>query len=1287
MIQPGMAADTVRRFFDAYLVKRDTEGTLACVTDDVHWIGTGKQERSYGREQARQALFSEFAQAPEPCRIEYEELDEKLISAHCGVVLLTAGVYSVSGDAEFLGLRVTASCVMGEDGVCRIASIHASTPDSQQEEGEFFPASTLDRYELERQLGTKALDIMGKSIPGGILGAYLEPGFPLYYVNDFMLSYLGYTYDEFVSAIEGDVMNCIHPEDREQVAALLQDAFRRSKSCEIQYRMKKKDGCYIWVHDVRKKGISADGREICICVIRDISMEVETREHLEYQAREQKRQAEHYDHLLQSLLCGIVQYRLSGWNMSFKNANHEAIRIFGYEPETFWARKDWDFIELIAEEDRDYILAQVESLHEVGDKANFEYRIVRGDGTLCWIIGGAEILLDSDGEQVIQSVFLDIDARKKAEQRNRRLAAQIEASNEILHLALEHTSTCEFYYYPQTGECTMPERTCASYRCRERYDGMPHSFAQEQVDESCRPVFYEMYDRILRGEKTASCVFRSIGGHFWCRETLSVILTGEDGMPQLAVGIMENITRQKEMEEALEETRTRDCLTGLYNKETGIRLVQEYLEHGRAPGENCVMMILDMDNFKQINHEEGSVFADVLLQEAADVLRAETGPEDIRIRLGGDEFMIFLKHCGKKEASVIGPRIAGQVKNIFTNSEKEIRVSASIGMCSTEVTEEYNALYRCVESTLKYVKEHGKGQAACYLDTSNELGVFLTQLYTEEHSVSAIDRETAYQKTDLVSFALDLLGKAKNLNDAVFLLLSRIGKTYHFDRVSIIEANQDYLSYRFSYQWARNRADLQMGQDFYASEEDFDICANMYDEDGLADHNVREGISHIASCLHAGIWNYGEYAGSMSFEVDQENYQWTGEQRKLLKELVKIVPSFIMKSKADAVSQAKTDFLSRMSHEIRTPMNAISGMTTIAKSVLDNRAKTLECLEKIESANSYLLDLINDILDMSRIESGKMELNYSPVDLAQQLASLESLFRSQALGKGLELRFENEYQENRPLRADSLRLNQVLVNIIGNALKFTDQGSVSVRVEEIASRPQAVLRFSVTDTGIGIEAAAMTRIFNAFEQAEVSTAARHGGTGLGLSISSRLVQMMGSTLEVKSEVGRGSEFFFTLTLEYASQEPVSQEGKTPPEHRSLFTGRRLLLAEDNELNREIAQTILEMNGFSVVCAENGREALEKYCEGEPGQFDVILMDIRMPVMDGLESARKIRTSGRPDARKIPIIALTANAFDEDSKKSMASGMNGHLSKPIQVEQMLELLNRCMNWQGDLEDHV
>ena len=372
-------------------------------------------------------------------------------------------------------------------------------------------------------------------------------------------------------------------------------------------------------------------------------------------------------------------------------------------------------------------------------------------------------------------------------------------------------------------------------------------------------------------------------------------------------------------------------------------------------------------------------------------------------------------------------------------------------------------------------------------------------------------------------------------------------------------------------------------------------------------------------------------------------------------------------------------------------------MTTIAKRVLGDQEKTRECLEKIESANEYLLSLINDILDMDKIESGRLELSCEPMSLLQLMDGLESMFRLQAEEKGLKLIFINEYEKSLKIRADRLRLNQILTNIIGNAIKFTGQGSVTVCVEKVKTELKTELYFSVRDTGIGIDSSAQERIFYSFEQAKPGTASVYGGTGLGLAISYRLVQAMGGSLKVSSEIGKGSEFYFTLTFDdaademgEAAEESGAQEDGTgeddtekngTEEHNASSVNTdsyTILLVEDNEMNREIAQTLLEMNHFTVVCAVNGQDALDRFYASEPGTFDAILMDIRMPVMDGLESTRRIRTSERPDARKIPIIALTANAFDEDSRKSMASGMNGHLTKPFQIEQMVELLKRFIN---------
>jgi len=1271
--QPRDAENTTRAFFKEYMVNRNVEATLDWLMDDVQWIGTGKGEYSCGKEQVLEALEQEFSLDPDAYRLIWEDIRENSLTPDCAVMQGRLTVVRILPDGEnfAMGVRVTSTCVRTAEGF-KVSSIHASVPADFQEEGEFFPLSFAESVseEYARRMGRSALELLGKTIPGGMLGTYFEPGFPLYYVNDRMLDCLGYTYEEFSQDSQGMVGNCIHPQDRERVYGVVRDAFGKVRDYGVRYRIRKKNGRYIHVYETGNFAQAEDGRDICLSVVRDISAEVEAEERLKQENREKERQASRYDQLFQSVLCGIMQWKpLDRERVVFKNANRESIRILGYEPEEFWSHGVWQWKELIAEADYQMKLDQLDNLEKAGDSMNFQYRVRQKDGTSCWILGKLEMVEDGDGELIAQSVFLDIDIRKRTEHQNQQLKELAEANSAILNMALEHTSLCEFYYYPDRRTCVIPDRTSARYQCGSRYVNMPESFADEMVSPECRRDFIRMYEDIHSGKRTASAQFLTVKNS-WCRVTMSAVEYGENGQNGTVLGIIEDITKEQTMAMALEEAKSRDLLTGLWNREAGTRIAQEYMAK-KPLGERCALMLLDMDNFTRINQEEGVAFANAVLQEVADILRAETEPDDIRVRMGGDEFMLVLKGRGKAGATVTGPRIAARVRELLLQSDKDISISVSIGMCATEVVDEYSGLYRCAESTLKYVKENCQGNAACYLDTSNELGEMLTDLYTEKHQLNTIEQGLTEQREDLVSFALDLLGKARNLNDAVQLLFARLGKTYGLDRVSLLDVDRDYLTCRFSYQWARDKTDLMMHKTFYITREQYEQWPGQFDPSGLNRHAVYDESS--MSCLQAAIWNQGMFAGILSFEVKADGYSWNDEQRKLLEELSKIIPSFVMKARADAVSQAKTDFLSRMSHEIRTPLNAIVGMTAIARNVVDHRDRVLECLDKLE----YLISLINDILDMSRIESGKMELNVQPMDMEDFVRSLEGMMRPQAEQKGLRFIVENRCCQGLALVTDRLRLEQVLINIIGNAVKFTGEGGdvvFSITPEERCSGGQR-LTFSVKDTGIGIASEALDSIFNAFEQAEKNTSVRYGGTGLGLAISSRLVQMMGGTLGVRSVLGEGSEFYFTLTL------PIGKlDGETPrsrePEHHD-FHGRRLLVVEDNLLNQEIAQSLLEMEGFLVETAENGQAALDAFGSHEPGYYDAVLMDIRMPVMDGIEATRRIRTMERPDSRTIPIIAMTANAFDQDSRKSLDSGMNGHLSKPIRVEELLGMLDACL----------
>ena len=333
----------------------------------------------------------------------------------------------------------------------------------------------------------------------------------------------------------------------------------------------------------------------------------------------------------------------------------------------------------------------------------------------------------------------------------------------------------------------------------------------------------------------------------------------------------------------------------------------------------------------------------------------------------------------------------------------------------------------------------------------------------------------------------------------------------------------------------------------------------------------------------------------------------------------------------------------------------------------------MDCLQKIQSSSNYLLGLINDILDMSKIESGKMKLEPVDFDMTEMLDTIEELIMPQISAK--KIRFDRSVSlTHRWYFADRMRISQVLINLLGNAVKFTPcEGRIVLTVRELeAAEEDAQVYFAVTDTGVGIAKEEQDRVFRAFEQAGTNPS-KQQGTGLGLSISSRLIQMMGSNICLDSALGEGSTFSFTIPLALGSQVETGEE-----QEELSFEGRHILVVEDNELNAEIAQCLLEERGFEVECVYNGAQAVERIRSAPPGAYDVVLMDIMMPVMDGLEATRAIRAMEREDCRTLPIIAMSANAFDDDLKKSVACGMNGHLSKPVEVDKLYQVLNEVLN---------
>ncbi len=370
---------------------------------------------------------------------------------------------------------------------------------------------------------------------------------------------------------------------------------------------------------------------------------------------------------------------------------------------------------------------------------------------------------------------------------------------------------------------------------------------------------------------------------------------------------------------------------------------------------------------------------------------------------------------------------------------------------------------------------------------------------------------------------------------------------------------------------------------------------------------------------------------------------------------------------AEQANRAKTVFLNSMSHDIRTPMNAIIGFAALAQAHIDDTRQVQDYLRKINTSSTHLLNLINDILDMSRIESGTVKLDEKPVHIPDLLHDLRTMIQGLVNSRQQNLFIDTQDVRNEDIIADKLRLNQVLINILSNAIKFTPiGGDIMIRlVEKASSRPDyATYEFSIQDNGIGMSQEFISHVFDTFAREHSVTVSGIQGTGLGMSITKNIVDMMGGNIQVESKEGKGTRFDVTLTFKLATR-PVEEE-KTAAQDDYDFTGRRILLVEDNELNREIAATILEDMGITVDTAVDGLEAVNIIHREPADKYDLIFMDIQMPRMDGYMATREIRTLQSNEKANIPIVAMTANAFDKDKRKAMESGMNGHIAKPLDI---------------------
>lgn len=759
--------------------------------------------------------------------------------------------------------------------------------------------------------------------------------------------------------------------------------------------------------------------------------------------------------------------------------------------------------------------------------------------------------------------------------------------------------------------------------------------------------------------------------YYWV-EIKGKFIKDADGQNSRVVGNVHNINERKTMEIENRNKQMLDPVTGYLRPDIGRdRLVAICKRHDKGK-----LLLLRINSYDELFRQYGSIFLDSVMEKLANMLGEECEgfncPDILKIRPGADALMVWIP-----DVDVAVDRMTARLEKELSALVHEdiLQLHFHGGVVTATGRESAAQLVERAKMAVENARAHEKDICA-WEQVDKSYIEKMTEPFKEIVSF-------AYpEKMSLQSLTINLLEHRGSMVVSLDMLSCRLENYYDIDNMIVTILDRDNLVLSVDYCWKETLRRPSNKTFMYCTENDIKYlqeCADVNRMQSIQDMMTVIPDFGVIKNTDTGIVIHmidnGLYSGSI-FMIGQSLKSLTDEQYKELQEIGTIIQNRINQEHHDQSAQAKTDFLARMSHEIRTPMNGIIGMTEIALKEDQTEEKRIDCLRKVRESSDYLLGLLNDILDMSKIDSGKMAIAEEPFDLARLLDNLKTV---------LEAKIDEKHQTyitdfkltNNWFIGDQLRINQILINLLGNAIRYSDdRGRIELKVEELkGENGVSWVSFAVKDNGIGIAKKDRERIFQSFEQANYASNGKKQGTGLGLAISRRLVHLMGSEIILDSEVGKGSTFSFVLELRTYDKTSEETSGESDSLH---VEGRRVLVVEDNELNVEIIKTILEDFGLKVDVAADGVIAVNRFNEMREGYYDLILMDIMMPNMNGLEAAREIRKSDRADSRTVPIVAMSANAFDEDAKRSIESGMNEHMSKPINVSKLKEILRRYIS---------
>ena len=1442
---PQLTAEIMR----AHYCEHDLDKILPLFHETLTWIGAGEDQICYDYETIKDFFLRTYAEKAVPdCIITDEDYrlvswDEHscLVAGRCWIATKPETGYVLRAHQ-----RVTFSYKL-VDGELKITLIHISNPYADMREGEDFPAQIgRQSYEyLQRLLVEKSRQIalLNSTVSSGLKANWDDECYSLFYVNEGLCRMLGYTEEELMAKCRGRMTELVYPPDLPQALADCERCFANSLTYSTEYRMQRKDGKLIWVWDTGSKSKNEEGKTVINSVIVDITERRHTNDTI-------RRQKAFFQSLYDTTLCALVQYDLNG---TFLNANAFTFDVIGYTEEQFRTETGGSLMSIVHPCDVDTVREHIERLIADRRPTVYNCRIIRRDGAVRWVCASANIISNMDGVPVIQAAYSDVTELQRVERERDSTYDSIPGgvAKVLIGTQLSLLEANDNFFQMLGTDRTAYKGTLSAVAPADR-GAIVTAFME--AAETDAPVDIEYRCRRFDNEQT-----------IWIHLIARFVENAHGAKVYQCVFI--DITKQKTAQIQLYRERDRyriimensaDVIYE-YDRKTDTVVFYETIRRGdeteiaKHVSPNFSKKLYD----QKIAHPE----------DAETAMRVFSGTQggsaEVRLRnlkINGDYVWCLLQGQPVYENGALA-RVVGIIRDITENKRISQEKERLQRIFDLELRRDYESICQINPSTGRYVMWTPSNASYYDIPTS---GIFSEEL---AHAISRIvcgeDQETCL-KTLSIGNMLKTLEEEKegtcyyrvltpdgslrwkcarytyfgddgsillNVRDVHDIRIAQQQEENRFRAILretceyIIETDVETKSYTLHLPTLINRYPLEACSDYgsliaryserYVAPEDREsflravslpeALSRMRREGGSCSikYTVNTNGSPAYKTWNMSLYRYDdnrEYMLSYILDItklvleQQEKEREAERNRQIIKDAL---------TAAEQASRAKSDFLSRMSHEIRTPMNAVIGMTTIAAASLDNRDKLTDCLGKIGLSSRYLLSLINDILDMSRIESGKVSIINEEFDFRSFVEGISSLIYPQAKNKNIVFDLNIEGVVDERYRGDPLRLNQVLINILSNALKFTPEWrSVHLSIRETRRvRDRAYLQFIVRDTGIGMEKGLLERIFEPFEQGGASISHSYGGSGLGLAISSNLISLMNGHISVSSTPGVGSEFVVELPLlivpdntpkqdvsledirvlvvdddlvtcehttlilnrigvdaEYVTSgkaavtrvksalqrhtcynialvdwkmpdmdgvetarsirrivgpdtlviimsaydwteiearareagvdffisKPIfqsvvqdvllkatrrRQSADTLPVQKEDFAGRRILLVEDNEINMEIARTLLEFRNASVDGACNGQQAVEMFRSSPQNHYDAVLMDVRMPVMDGIAATQAIRGLDRADAATVPILAMTANAFAEDIERSRKAGMNEHLAKPIEPETL------------------